>query len=235
MTSLVIPFRFGRWGETELKYCLRSVQKHLSNYGELFIIGDKPKGIKDYIHVPYVDDTRRVYKEKNIYEKVMLACDDERVSGNFIYLNDDHFLNSDYEAKNFPFYYGDWPVKTDMYKTTIDTTRNYLKAKYSTDNSFFYDVHCPMTVNKWIFRVLVSKLDWNIKAGYCMKSVYGNLMEPNGHIYYPDLKIKYQHPPYELLDMVKNRLWFSTDDQARDSSTEGFLKQLYNVPSKWEI
>ena len=247
MVSLVMPYRKSRWDDTEIKYCLRSVQAHLTNYGELFIIGDKPKGIKGYVHIPFVDDTRMVYKERNIYLKVMEAVKDERVSDTFLYINDDHFLNSDYDAETFPYYYGDWPVKTDMYAETIANTKNTLLSYNSFASSvvgadltspvesfLFYDVHCPMVIEKYLFVFAMEQSNWDTKAGYCMKSIYGNMMV-DASIYYPDLKIRQQYPIHELHSMVKDRLWFSTDDSARDHTTETFLKQLYPNKSKWEI
>lgn len=236
MVSIVLPYKHSLWNDTEIRYSLRSIEKHLHNYGELFIIGDKPKGITNYIHIPFVDDTRRVYKERNIYLKVMEAVNDTRVTEDFLFVNDDHFLNSDYDADKFPYYYGDWPVRTDMYKQTISNTLPYIEDD-GLDNACFYDVHCPMLFNKTLFVFLVSTLiDWNVKAGYCMKSLYANLILLfNRKEYYPDLKIKTIERPYDFMNLIKDRLWFSTDDQMRDNSMEALLKNIYPNKSKWEI
>lgn len=220
--DIVIPYITSRWDGTELKYALRGVEKHLSGVGSVFIIGDNPK-LKNIIHIPCENDSRVTYKDRSIFLKIMIACIDERISDPFFYMNDDHFLLADYDITTFPNYYEDWPLKSDMYKQTMENTRLHATR--------FFDVHCPIQINKARFTEIVGSLDWDKKCGYCMKSVYANGLEGE---YYPDMKIRLQHPTWQLERAVEGRKWFSICDHARGKEVEGLLKKLYTAKSKYE-
>jgi hypothetical protein len=220
--DIIIPFRHSRWDDMEIKYALRGVEKHLSGVGNVFIVGDYPKTIsKGFIHIPYADELQRVYKERNIFNKVrhVLGQTTERV----LFMNDDHFLTADYQAAEFPNYYGDWPVKSDMYKQTIENSRPYALR--------FYDVHAPIVFERDRFMEKVASLDWNVKAGYCMKSVYAKGLEGE---YYKDLKIRVQYPLEQLREMAGSGAWFSMCDAARGPQMEELLNELYPEPSRFE-
>ena len=56
--------------DDELRYSLRSVEKHLKNFGKVYIIGNLPSFLKDVVHIPYDDVDRS--KETNIYKNINL-------------------------------------------------------------------------------------------------------------------------------------------------------------------
>lgn len=225
MLDILLPFKHSKWGDIELKYCLRSLEKHLKNYGDLYIIGDKPLTVKqNFIHVPFESGTNRVYKERNIFQMGMWAVDNE-VGDPFIFFNDDHFLLRDYEAKDFPNYYAEWPVKSDMYGHTIANTKEVAEG------ARFADVHCPMVFDKQRFRQKIAMQDWDRKGGYCMKTLYADGLEGEQCT---DLKIRLQYPAWQLQEMIKDRDWFSIDDASRGPEVEGLLKGLYPNKSKYE-
>src|SRR5688500_2320198 len=107
-TSIVIPLAANGFGsrnnDIELRYCLRSIETHLSGYGDIFLIVHKPKWVKNVMHIPAEDEQRTWWKERNIYRKILLACEDPRVSDDFLFMNDDHYLLSDFVAGEFPYY-----------------------------------------------------------------------------------------------------------------------------------
>ena len=72
--QVVIPFRNSPTN-IELKYALRSLAGH-----EVVIIGDKPIGFTNYLHISCGEREGQQYKEANIFRKLIKACRDERVS-----------------------------------------------------------------------------------------------------------------------------------------------------------
>lgn len=234
ITSIVIPFQHSRWADSEIKYALRSVEKHLTGYGDIFIVGDKPRSLKQgYTHIPgELDSDKIYYKERNIYRKLLAACEDKRVSADFLWMDDDHFLLSNYQADRFPIYCNLWPKRrTDIYQQTIDNTLNQWPA----DKFTFFNLHCPMVYNKAAFVNGIGSLDWEKKAGYCIQTAYMKLIKPRvrGEMY-PDLKIKYIYPINELRRVITDRKWFSIDDGARGPEMERLLAQLYPNKSRFE-
>jgi len=101
------------WEDNELRYSLRSIEKYLSGVGQVFIIGDCPDFLTNVIHIPATDEENREWKDRNIYRKLLIACNDVRISENFLFVNDDHYLTQPFEAGKFPFYYRE----PDMIKT----------------------------------------------------------------------------------------------------------------------
>jgi hypothetical protein len=235
-TSIVIPLAsngFGsRWNDNELRYCLRSVQQYLTGYGEIFIIGKAPKWCKNIIEIPAPDDDKTYWKERNIYRKILKACEDSRVTKNFLFMNDDHFLLAPFEAGKFPNYYdgflSDHEGRSDQYGNTVRNT-----CEVAHEYTRYFDIHAPIVYNKELFKYVFANVDWNRKYGYCIKSVYCQRTAAVG-IRYPDLKIRIACPAQRIKELIKDRLWFSIDNKAREGGMEGVLRELYPNPSRYE-
>jgi hypothetical protein len=235
-TSIVLPLGTGsRNNDLELRYCLRSIEKHLTGYGDVFIVGNKPDWLHGIIHIPCPDYGDKTYdKERNIYTKIMAACSDERVSEDFLFMNDDHFLLQSYEAWRFP-YYCQWNL--NEYKTVTDykyTVKNTIEALSETGHfNIYWDVHCPIVYNKQFIRTL-SRLDWSIKFGYCIKTMYCEKFVKHG-VGAEDLKINESLPASRIRQMLTGRPWFSIGDKAFNGGIKAALQELYPRKSKYEI
>lgn len=231
--DIVIPYQLNSKGY-ELKYALRSIEKHLSGVGQVFIVGDVPEWTTNIIHLPFEQTRGNIkWKERNIYEKVLAACNDERVSERFLFMNDDHFLCSDYEAGEFPYYwhatlgiseqkrYGD-------YKETLRNTLGITGQRMQD-----HDCHCPTLYSKYGFKKL-SQLDWKQHFGYAIKTMYAFFNNLEGE-QTEDLKIKEQLCFQQLLKIVETRDWFSINDRALNDGMKILLKYLYPKKSKFEL
>ena len=72
MTDILIPLGTGsRHDNLELRYCLRSIEKHLKGVGNIFIVGEKPEWIKNVIHIPFKDNPNNWNRARNIYDKIL--------------------------------------------------------------------------------------------------------------------------------------------------------------------
>lgn len=248
MTSIVIPYATGptasHWNDTELRFCLRSIERYLKGYGEIFLVGAAPRWLQNVTVIPATDHDKTYYKEWNIFTKVMLACQDERVTEDFLFMNDDHFLLSEFEAGTFPAYYSgylkDGMNRSDPYRqsivNTIEWLDNYRLAEFqwiSADNGEYFDIHCPIIYNKSRWDN-IQVPDWEKKYGYCIKTIYGMHVYRDECEEYPDLKIHGAKSATEIKALVKDRLFFSTNDNCRDGGMEAVLQELYPNKSKYE-
>lgn len=235
MTSIVIPLGNGsRWNDTELRYCLRSITKHLTGYGNIFIIGEKPEWLRNIVHIPCPDYSDKTYhKERNIFEKIMAACRDERVTDDFLFMNDDHYMLQNFEAEQFPYYCQGWLSEfmtvTD-YKYTVSNTLDL----YREINDVYFDIHCPLIYNKKMFVDILNPLDWSKNFGYCIKSVYCNNVNELRAIEYPDLKINEVYSSDQIRKLIAGRPWFSIGDKAREGGLLRVLNELYPNKSIYE-
>lgn len=236
-TSIVIPLGIGsHWDNTEIRYCLRSVEKHLTGYGDVFIVGDLPYWMQNVIHIPFKEQSTQCYdKERNIYTKIKAAIADDRVSDDFLFMNDDHFLLQDYEAGKFPYYCQGWLSEfmtvTD-YKTTISNTSELLwPLGY---DCLYFDIHCPILYNKEKLTWCLSDIDWAKPFGFCIKTVYGNSVEGLKALEYPDLKINEVYSADQIRKLIAGRPWYSIGDRAREGGLLKVLQELYPHKSKYE-
>lgn len=223
MIDIVIPYH--QTGEDiELRYCLRSVEKYLSGVGKIFIIGDKPDWLQNVIHIRATDEPGYKWNNKNLYEKIRIACNDERISDNFLYLHDDHFLLRPYEADKFPYYCSKtWEGTGGYFHGTIRNTKMLLGE---CDN---FDIHCPMVFNKLHFLKTFTGMDWTKEWGYCIKTFYAYYIGMIGE-QITDCKIREGNPRPQIV----GRPWFSTDDRNLGQQTVELLQELYPNKSKYE-
>lgn len=235
LADIVIPLgRGSRWNNTELRYALRGVEKHLFGVGRVFIIGERPDWLQNVIHIPAKDDEKTFWKERNIFRKILLACADSRVSENFLFMNDDHFLLKDEETGNFPSYYfgvlSEQAERTDQYGNTAKNTLSELRRDCN-----YFDIHCPIGFWKYAFLEKVGKLDWEKKYGYCIKTAYHHNMPAIFHTEQSDLKISNEDFTYtKIKELITGRPWFSIADRCRQSGMKQVLQELYSKKSKYE-
>lgn len=232
------------WDNNELKYSLRSIEKHGINTGNIVIVGHLPSWIEKtrVIHIP---ESFNYYKERNIMECIRLACLDERVSDNFIYFNDDFFLNSNVNWKDFPTYIR--PYDLHEYVWGEDRTKNrwnkYTRIIEKTYNALVekglptltYDIHIPMPMNKKKFIEAVDSFDWDCpqKLGLTYRSIYGNYNKIPA-ISRDDVKYHRIATSQGFLNSIKDKSFFSTDDRSEERHMLFVFEKLYPNKSWWE-
>lgn len=270
MTDILIPLMHNgsKYDNLELRYCLRSIEKHLKDYGNIFIIGEKPEWIKNVIHIPYVDSINNWQRSWNIYRKIMAGINYTvkvineidlkeisitesgfeagynimesqiiELSDNFLFMNDDHYLLTDYVAGEFPYYYRE-EISLNSFINNPPQFKQYQNTmKLSLDTCFDFDVHCPILYNKELFKKMFEGLLWK-EYGYAIKSVYCNkMLEITNWVSCEDLKFKERITQKEsIYQALEGRSWFSIGDRALlDGAMQEVLQELYPEPSKYEI
>ncbi len=226
MIDVVIPYRNTDDG-LQLKYALRSMEKHLAGVGNLFIVGCLPPNLKasTFIYCPWLAGNGMGGKEKNIYEKVLLAACHPGVSDPFLYMNDDHYLLQDVVANEFPYYYmGDLSTQalgnTTPYNQTL---KNTMELQGIGPAAKYFDVHCPILFNKEQFKITFPQSMWKKEWGYCMKTLYcyaTGINKTDNAIFTMDLK--YRKPGANVIP--SGLPFFSTDDKAMDKGMVGILE-----------
>lgn len=163
----------------ELRFSLRTLPKHK----KLWIIGYKPKWLLNAQIIPFKDEKT---KGSNTAEKLWIACNDERISENFIWMNDDiFFLNGWLDS------YKLGKLKDVLENMTIKGNHYYsIKAVYDLfPNWDCFDTHTPIIFNKTKLRELFKKYPlwtrWSKRSLYCLENwIKGKWLNV------PDYKIK---------------------------------------------
>lgn len=227
------------WNNNELRYSLRSFEKHLSGIGTLFIVADisgLPKWLNNFVHIicPDITNTPAI----NTCKKILKACNDKRVSKNFLLSNDDFFLLKDFEASTFPNYFrGDL-----LHNIQLDKNSTYQKSKIATaailkrlgKQTRHFGVHCPMITNKLSFIKVISAFNIYNSVGYLTRSLYGNVLGLEAEEK-KDCKLKIKLDGQELGEYVREKEFFSISDNSINRPLMEFFPALYPVKSRWEV
>jgi len=236
MIDIVIPYKQSQWADNELRFALRSVEKHLKNYRKIYVIGHRPAwmNLGTVVHIPFED---KYSHERNILEKILHVCKYAQLSDDFLLMNDDHYLASIYNATRFPYYfYRSLEQKLSSSRGAYaDSVRNTLFAlKARRLPHAFYDVHTPILYNKSLFPEVMEMYNWEGKRnGFIIKSLYCNTLRLKGMIL-PDCKINKPMSCFEIEKWLEDRHMFSTPDKITPEVAT-FLNYLFPDKSKYEI
>lgn len=239
--DILLPLGTGsRHDNLELRYCLRSIEKHLKNVRKIFIVGEFPDWIndsrEDIIYLPCKDNTAGTQRAHNIYRKIMAGCEYSGMSDNFLFMNDDHFLFKDFEASEFPFYHRG-PIEpnrigNEAQRVQMENTVMALLSQYEETND--YDVHAPMLFNKDRFQYAFSGLEWQ-DYGFGIKSIYGNIWAKES-VLIEDLKFSEAAMKESIYRALEGREFFSIGDKVlRGGGMQMVLHELYPEKSKYEV
>lgn len=233
MIDVVIPLGRGSEYNHELRYSLRGIEKYLSNYRNIIVVGECPSFLKNVIHIPMQDLSN---KQHNIMLKVLAACNDERVSDKFLFWNDDFFLLKPVDAVNYPYYHNGYLYNqmlkrspNDYYTMSMANTYNAL----NNPSSMHFDIHCPIVYDKAAVKQIMGKYDWTIRHGYIVKSLYANNLGIEGEKM-GDCKIDKPFQPEEILKTIEGRHIFSVGNRGTTSNLYKVLQSLYISKSKYE-
>lgn len=164
----------------ELKYSLRSL-KNL-NHGQVFIAGYKPSWVNDRIlHIPVDQDGE---KYDNVRKNWLAALHDDRLSDDFVLMNDDFFIMQPTKEipvlrrkKNIEHYIELFEKlnPTSHYVTTMKKSRDLLRS-WGVEDIDSYDLHVPMLINK---QKMLALFDKESDFGH-RRTVYGNYYKLGG-------------------------------------------------------
>ena len=237
MLDICYPLGKGsKHSNMELRYSLRSIEKHLKGVGNVFIVGERPDFLNDeiiHIQQPIVTGNAA----QNIAMNLLAACKDERLSETFLYMNDDVFFTSNLEAANFLPYY-----KCNLSKTyQINTTdyRRHVKATMDTltaqgHGTLNFDVHYPTIFDKHKLAEIIEANNFARPFGLTLKSLYFNTLGEKG-IHRLDCKQMQIKRMEQWRDYVKTTECFSIADTCINQVFKDFMAETYPEKSRWEI
>ena len=225
-------------GRDEIIYSLRSLENIPHN--KVFIVGDCHKYINKE-KVIYIPAENNGSKYHNTTANLKLACHDERLSDDFILMNDDFFILKRIENPR---------EELNLHKGTIAKVYERLSAKYPLGSGYLhgmketetllknlgveqplcYDLHIPFVLNKQKFLQIFEKYGEEISNIPCFhkRSFYGNLYYKNSK-FMDDIKTD----GVKNLFPEKDQKFISSSDFSFDTM-KLFLKDIFNKKSVYE-
>lgn len=218
--KIVIPYKDYRG--PELKYTLRGIEKYIED-PEVTVIGDFPKWLDGVTYIPFKDDPKLQFKERNIFQKLLLVDHD------FLFFNDDHFLLE-------PFYKNTYHYSGMLREDILELGNSFRQTIKNTLDLYGvipnYFRHSPIFVERDKLEKLTAR-DWEKPWGYCVKSIYCRVNNIKGTDY-PDLKIRTYLSEHKIKNLIAGRPYFSTGNNAINSSMIKVLNDLYPTKSRFE-
>ena len=230
MTDVVYIVGTGsKMGNDELRYSLRSIEKHLKNVGNVYVIGHRPEWVTNVTHIPCNDEPGD--KGLNIRSKTALAIGDNRVSEHFLKVYDDHFLLSDFSADNFPYFVRETLEEASQrLKGNAGYARKYAVTRKVLEDAgkptLNYNLHSPFPIVKRHYFVPADK-------DVLIKSFYANF----NHCPFErskDYKLFEKKSMHTYLNDLIGARFFSVSDKAICSGLKELFQYLYPHKSKYE-
>ena len=234
MIDIVIPLGTGsKWRNNELRYALRSIDKHLYDVRHVVIVGELPSWCTNIIHIPAKNKPGR--KEFSIFSKIMASVNDSQVSNPFVFSNDDIFLLKKISAYEIPFWYDNtlqhWYNKSSgHYKGAISNVINEVRH-----SDLYTDIHAPIVYLKERMQHIEAKIDWSRE--YVVKSLYTSVNFFGDYQFeeMQDCKINANRTEQEIKALIKDRLFFSVGDYGINAAMRKILFELFPEKSKFEL
>lgn len=231
MLNIVIPYRKDGNGGVELKYALRSIEKYLTGYKDIFIVGDKPpKWAKNLKHIHCGEESAKC--ARNILNKLIEATKHREVGDPFVQWQDDIYLTRPLHVKDIKYWYDGTlcqqieKVHGRYHKIVLNT------ALELTGNEYYWDVHAPIIYKRGFLNLVAcypkfKEKDCLVKTTYCYTAqVEGEPMK--------DCKIHCPQPKGKIYEKAKDSLFFS-NSSIIDTILVEVLNELYPDKSKYEL
>jgi hypothetical protein len=215
----------------ELRFSLRSVQKHCPEINKIVVDGEQVHFLSNKVDYHYIEEAKG-NKEYRIGMKIYNACKSGFIKGNFIFMNDDFFFTRPYDW-NINYAKGELPSEgKENYQKALSDTREYLLSLGKSVNHF--DCHTPIIYNSEKFIELLphlekSKLTTN---GYTVKSLYGNIYELEPTLY-NDCKLSTLQTESDF-KKIKDTPVISCSDGSWQNGVRKYFKNIYPNKSIYE-
>lgn len=143
----------------DLRFSLRSIDKNAPAFDRIFIVGYKPRWVSDdVIHIP----TQQIMgssPNKNTNMNLFTACSDDRISDDFVLMNDDFILMRPIVNWDRSLSFAKNSIKEQIaeynkmgfsgaYKSAFDNCLPLIQMMSGVNNPSNYELHIPMIINK---------------------------------------------------------------------------------------
>lgn len=232
-----------KWQNNEIRYSIRSVQKYLSGYRNIYVVGADPGFLSCVIHVP-CNDQYRDNADGNMIHKflALINAAGKQLSDTFIYMCDDFFLLKPIHVSEIKHWYSIDLAKAPesyfasrLWMNRLKRTRDVLLSKGLP--ALHFDLHLPFPFDKNRFPEIFSRYDYTKGIGYTIVSLYANnLSDINAVKLQGEKTDVFKSLALEQITaQVQVCTFMAVNDNGLNQDMKSFLKDRFPEPSKYEI
>lgn len=235
MENLDVVYILGkgsRWHDNELRFSLRSLEKNFT-FRDVYIIGECPEWLQNITHIPVEDAFKN--KLMNARVKYLAAINDERISDDFILMNDDFYFLKPVEKIN---YYSRGTIdgeirrhrtKAGYYFNAIVITHDKLLDLGMKNTLMDFEVHAPIIFNKEKLMKAIKKVGDTVCL---LRTCYGNMQDVDFEVV-DDFKVSDEGKFRKQLN--KDRSFLSiTDTMVVSDMFRAWIWNKYPEQSRFE-
>lgn len=235
--DIFIPFKAGASAamDQELRYALRSIQKHVKNYRNIWIAGtSKPEWLQEVKFVQVKDD--RGSKQMNIHDAIKAVLNQKECSDNIIFWADDNAVLKTVDARNFPIVVTDedmmkYDSNGKWWSRTLRATGEILKAKNFSTIS--YESHTPVVFSKEKYLKMDEEFDYYKNPnGLCYISMYCNYYNLIPTHKQSEIKVTFQGEANK--QYLEGKTFIGYNNGGVEGGVLKILQELFPNPSKYE-
>jgi hypothetical protein len=221
------------WNDNEIRFSLRSVEKNVKDFGRVFIVGELPVWLKNVEHIVCPDAFG--IKWRNAYTKILKVCWEEKLSDDFLLMNDDFFIFKEIVASEYPYYFSSVLSKDASYNkakfmTTPQKTASVLPRRVENVRNFA--VHRPCRFNKKKY-LEMPRFDLNM-TGFSPRSFYCNFYNVPG-VQCTDITLSPLLAEKDFEKVIANRTDISIfSNTARSLIFQNWIRKKFPEPSRFE-
>lgn len=180
--DILIPFgRGSRYGNAELRYALRSIERHAQGYRDVVVVGEDP-GFLEGRARPLGCPEANTNKAARIARKIGYAIEHGDLTPQFALWSDDYVLLRDVDARKLdPFHLG--PLEARAPELSKDYAAMMLHTARKLDGeglaTLDFDAHAPVIVDADAFADMGEWWEESARGpGLLVKSSYFNVNPP---------------------------------------------------------
>jgi hypothetical protein len=231
--DVVIPLKPGQKQYDKLRYCLRGLEKYLTDLGDVYVCGGRPTWLRGAKLVPTVEwflDNR----DANTIDAVLAACA-AGVGKQFLHFSDFNVLLAPVKSSDLVPSHGDdvlaheaddtWNTR---WKLRVLRTARYLRSRGLP--SLFFDTHAPNLHDRDEFVRVMRAAPYTLGDGLTIETLYHNSAAPT---------TRRRVGAERLLTRPGDPIEATADHAhvviaAFDEHAAAFLYQRFPVPSRFE-
>lgn len=243
MNILYVLGNGSKWGDNELRYSLRSIDKFGMNVGGIYLCGTHmPKFLNEKIRFSKFCGERG-HPSKNVAAEISQAIEEfgDDLGGDFLLSSDDHFYTKPTDFDRYPYYdKGELPSELSQgifgdlrYTRTLVNTRRLLEEAGLPTRNYAHHANAHIDARIWRKCSPIFKKADAMDGGAEPTCVALNaLAAESGFSAAPrkDIKIRSGN---EIVKTLKSEC-FSVYDSAIEDGVGEWLKMAFPTPSKWE-
>lgn len=258
-TDVVIPLGSGSHAnDLELRFALRSLEKHFLDLGRVFICGCRPDWLQDIEHLD-LPDTNRHNKDANLVGKVLSACK-AGVSKLFLRQSDDQVMLVPCRTEDVKAYHaGDLADRVGRnsyweggWKLRLRATGHWLRVRGFP--TLHYDTHLPMIYDRDKFVQIMHEFPWKQyegdrpkkgkwakvprEVGFTINTMYCNQAAVNpAHLGNEKISLGKGSANWNVPKIrrkLTGRKYLGYDDAGFTPALQQVLYELFPTPSRFE-